>query len=313
MGNLLTNPGLWRDASADLPGDSPPSIWNGTQYRRVWDGIYANFSIALNGTYVRSQGDRVSGAFRLGEFDQSNTLDVMALTPDKAVIEIFHEQIEPGQTINFDVLIPPEADGAQLLAVALGAAAYRGNITLDPTTLEAVADAAATTAGVPVIIDVLANDRLDGAPVTLDQLVGPPVVVAVRPANAGTAFANSNGTITFAPAAGFSGDAEFDYRIETPAPAPCTEVTLASLEPGTAFDISSPPPWWDQVPNGGYLAIEPSVSPQWAVSAIKNGDAYAVIDSTFGFVPYPYEPIEVAINYTALELAHCCHYRFVGT
>ncbi len=69
-------------------------------------------------------------------------------------------------------------------------------------------DAVSTTAGTPIEIAVLANDRdPDGT------LVATTVIVASGPAH-GTASVNSSGTITYTPAAGFSGTDTFTYTVE---------------------------------------------------------------------------------------------------
>ncbi len=87
-----------------------------------------------------------------------------------------------------------------------------GGVDTDPTpntmTIDVIAvvaaadDAAVTTEGTPVVIDVLANDTGSGLQV-LDL---------TQPAN-GTAVDNGDGTITYTPDAGFSGADAFDYVI----------------------------------------------------------------------------------------------------
>jgi hypothetical protein len=71
----------------------------------------------------------------------------------------------------------------------------------------AVDDAATTTPGTPVSIDVAANDLGD---------TGPPAVTA-GPAN-GTATVEADGSITYTPAGSFVGTDTFDYEI-------CSEIT----------------------------------------------------------------------------------------
>ena len=87
-------------------------------------------------------------------------------------------------------------------------------ITVEPT-VTAVDDSASTQAGQAVIVPVLANDMANGAPATVAELDGPPTVVAIRPAGAGTATVDpETGDIEFTPAEGFCGLVEIDYEIE---------------------------------------------------------------------------------------------------
>ncbi len=69
----------------------------------------------------------------------------------------------------------------------------------------AVADTASTPAGAPVVIAVLANDSdPDGDPLT--------VASVIQPAH-GSAAINANNTVTYSPAAGYSGQDVFGYTI----------------------------------------------------------------------------------------------------
>ncbi len=80
----------------------------------------------------------------------------------------------------------------------------------------AVDDAATTTDGVPVTIDVAANDVGD---------TGPPTITS-GPAN-GTATVEGDGSVTYAPTAGFVGTDAFDYRIcSQVTPSVCAEATV---------------------------------------------------------------------------------------
>ncbi len=73
------------------------------------------------------------------------------------------------------------------------------------TTPMAFPDAAETEAGVPVTINVLANDRgLDDAPITV-SLPGTP--------SHGTAKANNNNTVTYTPTADYAGQDNFTYTV----------------------------------------------------------------------------------------------------
>ena len=75
-------------------------------------------------------------------------------------------------------------------------------------------DLATTTAATPVAVDVLANDTLDGNPVAVGDLAGPPVVVT--PPSNGTATVNPDGTVTYTPNPGFCGTDTFEYEIAEP-------------------------------------------------------------------------------------------------
>ena len=81
-------------------------------------------------------------------------------------------------------------------------------------TLTANPDSATTPAGTAVTVAVLANDTLDGSPVALGDLTGPPTIVA--PPAQGTAVVQPDGTITYTPPAGFCGQVTFEYQIESP-------------------------------------------------------------------------------------------------
>ncbi|MFQ5401591.1 MAG: Ig-like domain-containing protein, partial [Anaerolineae bacterium] len=72
----------------------------------------------------------------------------------------------------------------------------------------AVEDAASTSEGSPVIIFVLSND------LAIDRPINPASVTIVTPPTNGTAVANINGTITYTPAAGFSGSDSLQYTID---------------------------------------------------------------------------------------------------
>src|SRR5262249_10439396 len=70
-------------------------------------------------------------------------------------------------------------------------------------------DAASANVTTPVTIDVLAHDIDPDAGDTLDPLT----VTIVSPPATGGAIANTNGTITFAPAPGTSGNVTFQYTV----------------------------------------------------------------------------------------------------
>lgn len=93
----------------------------------------------------------------------------------------------------------------------LGAASAPGTVTM---TVSAVNDApvarndvATTTAGIPRIINVIANDS------DVDGTIVANSVAVTQPASGGTVVANPDGTVTFTPAAGFAGVASFTYTV----------------------------------------------------------------------------------------------------
>lgn len=167
-------------------------------------------------------------------------------------------------------------------------------------------DSAATVAGQPVTVAILANDTLDGAPVQLADLTGAPEILS-QPA-AGEVIVNPDGTITYTPEDGFTGAVEFTYRIDTGS---CTIAETISLLPGTDLSLDFLPPWWDEVPDGEYLSVEPAVSPTWSLTIIKDGAA-AVVDSSFGPVPEG-ETLTASINDTLRSLSYCCHFNYLAS
>lgn len=80
--------------------------------------------------------------------------------------------------------------------------------------LVATSDTATTPLNTPVTVPVLANDTLDGAPVQLADLAGPPTITVVP--THGTAVVETNGSVTYTPATGFSGADSLTYQIQTP-------------------------------------------------------------------------------------------------
>lgn len=103
--------------------------------------------------------------------------------------------------------------------------------------LNANNDFTTTPAATPVAVDVLANDTLDGNPVAVGDLAGPPVVVT--PPSNGTATVNPDGTVTYTPEPGFCGTDTFEYEIATPEPFTFTAATgtiSAVLPAGSVID-----------------------------------------------------------------------------
>lgn len=111
-------------------------------------------------------------------------------------------------------------------------------------------DTAATPPGVAVTTDVLANDTLDGAPLTPGDLDAPLSATLIGPAGAGTVSA-TDGSVAFTPAPGFSGQVAVQYDASA-ASCPCE---LGTVEWGCCnyyltladFCLDTEPDWWGEM------------------------------------------------------------------
>ncbi|MDQ6523245.1 Ig-like domain-containing protein [Nocardioides sp. LHD-245] len=100
-----------------------------------------------------------------------------------------------------------------------------------PVTVDATADTASTTLGNAVITDVRSNDDATGA-----TLADP--TIAKNPKH-GTATVNADGTITYTPAAGFSGTDTYSYAVGdngSPASVCATATVTVKVTQGNACD-----------------------------------------------------------------------------
>jgi hypothetical protein len=108
------------------------------------------------------------------------------------------------------------------------------NLTTVTTIPNAVADSATTAAGTAVTIPVLANDTV-AAPGILSPAS---VAIVTGSALGGTPVVNPTGTVTFTPAAGFSGPASFSYTVKNTAGqvsnAATVSITVSALVGPTA-------------------------------------------------------------------------------
>jgi hypothetical protein len=79
----------------------------------------------------------------------------------------------------------------------------------------ALNDSGSTIMGTPVILSPLGNDTdPNGDPLTITEINGTPVVVGTPiPVTGGTVTVNPDGTITFTPNPGFSGNVSFPYTV----------------------------------------------------------------------------------------------------
>ena len=106
-------------------------------------------------------------------------------------------------------------------------------VTVKPNVVTAVDDTATTKAGAAVTTTVRANDTTASG-----QPLGVPAVTT-GPAH-GTAAVNADGTITYVPAAGFSGTDSYTYRVcDTSHPTPvCDTATVTVQVDKPKFDLT---------------------------------------------------------------------------
>ncbi len=115
----------------------------------------------------------------------------------------------------------------------------------------AVGDVAATIEDVPVIVDVVDNDISYNGELT--------VVAVTAPAN-GQVANNGDGTVTYAPDAGFTGVDSFDYTIEDEAGKSDSATVTVTVDP------ACPPE-----PTGSFSDdFEPAAEPGWNVDTAAN-------------------------------------------
>jgi hypothetical protein len=147
----------------------------------------------LNGTPPSNPGLYRDNDFGTGAID----IELDGLT----VILTCSAAVTPAQTNHLKLAIADASDASYDSAVFIQA----GSLTTNQPPV-AGDDAATTDAGVPVTINVLANDSdPDGDTLT--------VTAATDPAN-GTAVVNADNTITYTPDAGFTGTDTFDYTVD---------------------------------------------------------------------------------------------------
>ncbi|MES2520808.1 MAG: Ig-like domain-containing protein, partial [Bacteroidota bacterium] len=118
-------------------------------------------------------------------------------------------------------------------------------ITITPSTLPingtnlppiATPDVTTTTKGTPLVINVLANDGdPEGTPLSNPTIVTPPTK--------GTVVVNPNGTLTYTPNPGVTGDDIFTYQVcDTGSPLACTSTTVTvSITPLINVIANEPP------------------------------------------------------------------------
>ena len=123
-------------------------------------------------------------------------------------------------------------------------------------------DSATTPAVTPVVIDVLANDTLDGNPVTLGALAGPPTVTS-PPAHGTVVWNPATNSFDYTPAPGFCGTDMFEYEIETaPPPANLSPPTITG-GPLVGNTLTATPGTW---------ANADTVVGEWFVDGVATGN-----------------------------------------
>jgi outer membrane autotransporter protein len=150
-------------------------------------------------------------------------------------------------------------------------------VTVRARALNAVNDTAATPAGAPVTIQVLANDV--GSGVTITQVSTP---------SSGSATVNANDTITYTPAPGFVGSATFTYTISDGISTDTATVTVTVTAPDldavndAATTPARQPVVIDVLAND--VGTDAAII---QVSAPVNGSAVANADGTITYTPNP--------------------------
>lgn len=119
--------------------------------------------------------------------------------------------------------------------------------------LEAADDASDTVSGVSVTTDVLANDTIDGRPVSLADLDGVPVIT--RHPESGTVEVNQDGTITYTPWPGLVGEDSYEYEISLAVPDEPDTLDLCYVDMGEGGHMILPS---DELDENRPLAVEDS-------------------------------------------------------
>ncbi len=165
-------------------------------------------------------------------------------------------------------------------------------VTVGAASIVANDDTATTPQNTPVTISVLGNDTLGGAAVTPAQVT----VTQVNPPANGSIVINPDGTITYTPNSGFSGNDTFTYQVcEALNPTNCATATVTvTVQPNavqanddTVTTTQNTPVTSNVLGNdtsGGAPLNPASVS---IVAQSPNGTAVANPDGTITFTPAP--------------------------
>lgn len=245
MANLLTDPNLWSE-----DGATPPASWNPDM--QAYEQVDAPVTVSFHLTLVAPAGDiapidvvagRITSAPELattfvnavvdGEVVDSHALTDTdgKLTTDFAFDAVEGMQIMHAQTAT-DTTPYTAAAGEDFIWQVYGVAQTDVLVARD--------DEASTPYETTVTVDELANDTFnDGVPTPADV----DITIETPPSN-GTVSINANGTIDYTPNAGFSGQDTFVYRLTTPEPLECVQVSFLACSTEVVTSISTLPPWW---------------------------------------------------------------------
>ena len=108
-------------------------------------------------------------------------------------------------------------------------------VTVKPVNIPPVAanDSATTNSGLPVAVDVLANDT------DADGTIDPATCAVTTAPSHGSAVANADGTITYTPNSNYTGNDTFKYSVKDNGGATSNEATVTLTV--TAIPLNSPP------------------------------------------------------------------------
>ena len=195
------------------------------------EGYFANVTVYEDGAVpVNNPPVAIADAFTVGEDSGSTTLNVLnndttdagetlTITSTGAGSKGGTITIVGGTSIDYQ----PAADfyGTETFTYSINDGTVGNNATATVTLTvtaqaDVVADAATTTKDAPISIDVLANDRF----------MGTPQVTAVTQGTWGSVVINADGTVTYTPSTGFTGDDSFSY---TATSGGVTETTVVAV------------------------------------------------------------------------------------
>jgi alkaline phosphatase len=147
--------------------------------------------------------------------------------PDDPTVTIMNGYNTANGYVGRFVNINPGVDGTMLITISSSDGRYYMNALMlkalqQPSnqTPTAVNDSSSTTHDTPIIINVIANDT------DLDGTIDPATVTITSTAGHGTAIANTNGTVTYTPATGFTGTDTFRYTVKDNGGATSDEATV---------------------------------------------------------------------------------------
>ncbi len=162
-------------------------------------------------------------------------------------------------------------------------------VTVGANALTVSPDTAATAQNTPVTTNVLGNDSTTGAP------LDPASVTVTVPSANGTTTVNPDGTITFTPAAGFSGTTTYTYQVcDTSTPTPvCASATVTvtvgangvTVTPDTASTAQNTPVTTNVLGNDSTTGAPLDPASVTVTTPSANGTATVNADGTITFTP----------------------------